>query len=170
MRKQMLMLIGQLLVLVICVAFIKQSYVANLFPDKEAQQSFRQTECFLVNKKLAEIDQPVWQYRADFLISYNVNGTQYNRWVSGNGLDMSYNQDQEKQATILSHYAVGKIYVCWIDTKNPQMAILVPRHNWVSAFKLLIPSVMVILLLYSVLLSCARLLRVYKKQRGKRHW
>jgi hypothetical protein len=67
-----------------------------------------------------------------------VNGIIYQRWVSGNGLDRSYQFSRAKQEGILSQYREGNEYACWYDSAEPQMSVLVLRYDWLDFLLLLI--------------------------------
>jgi hypothetical protein len=120
----------------------------NIIPDKEANESYQQTRCFLISKKLMAKGHLIQRYRADFLISYNANGVQYNRWVSGNGLDRSLTKNESEQEDILSQFEVGGTYTCWFNPDSPHQVMLLPRHDWYSIFPLLVPAVVSIITLY----------------------
>ncbi len=142
------LLIGQLIVLFICAGFINHVYTYNILPDKQAKENYIEDNCFIISKRLNTAGHVIHKYRADFLISYNVNGVQYNRWVSGNGLDISFSDNQGVQEDILSQFDVGGTYPCWYNPGNPQLSILVLRHNWLSTFPLMVPSVIGVIVLY----------------------
>ena len=150
-RSRIALLIGQCIVLIMCIAYIEYIYTANILPDKEAKESYRQVDCVLISKQLSTRGHLIHTYRADFLVSYNVGGVQYNRWVSGNGLDASFTQNEQEQEDILSQYEIGGTYPCWYNPTNPQLSILVLRHNWLSTFPLLVPSVVATIMLYYIL-------------------
>lgn len=142
------LLIGQFIVLLMCLSYINYVYTGNILPDKQAKETFKQTSCFLVSKKLSNKGRFFHSYRSDFLVSYNVNGVQYSRWVSGNGLDISFAHNQIEQEDILSQFDVGGTYPCYYNPDNPQIAILVLRHTWMSTFPLMLPSVIFVIVLY----------------------
>lgn len=142
------LLSGQFIILLICIGTIQFIYSGDINPDKRAKETFQETHCFLVSKKLSTRGHFIRTYRADFLINYNVNGVQYNRWVSGNGLDASFTRNQAEQKNILSQYQAGSSYLCHSDPKNPQKTLLILRHNWLSIFPLILPSVITIIVLY----------------------
>ncbi|OGT58338.1 MAG: hypothetical protein A3F14_03470 [Gammaproteobacteria bacterium RIFCSPHIGHO2_12_FULL_43_28] len=154
------MLLGQLIVLAICFISISYLYLVNIRPDRQVKASFLQTDCFLISKKLSKQGHLLNEYRADFLISYNVNGTQFNRWVSGNGFDTKFTRDLASQQRILSQYQVGQSYPCWYDPKAPQISVLVMRHNWLSSFPMIVPFVICAMVLYYFLTTLLRFLRV----------
>lgn len=147
-------LIGQLIVLLLCLTYIGYSYFVDIIPDKAIKQHFQSTTCFLTSKRLTSHGFFLFRrYRAEFLITYNVNGVQYNRWVSGNGLDNELTRNESEQEDLLSQFEVGRTYQCWYDADNPHISILVPRHNWVSIFPLMIPATIGVIALYFVLRS-----------------
>lgn len=151
------LLMGQFFVLLFCFLYIDYVYLTNIRPDKLAKETFQETQCFVVNKKLSAKGHLTHKFRADFLISYNVNGVQYNRWVSGNGLDMSFSGNGTEQGDMLAQYEVGNTYPCWYSPDNPQIAVLVMRHSWTSMFPLLVPAVIGAILLYYFLKNLAQL-------------
>lgn len=142
------LLTGQVIVLLLCITYIEYVYTFNILPDKEAKEAYSEASCFVISKRLNAQGQFAGRYRADFLISYNVNRVQYNRWVSGNGLDMKFSQNRVAQEKLLSRFDVGGTYPCWFNPKNPELSVLVRRHNWLSTFPLMIPSVMSVIVVY----------------------
>jgi hypothetical protein len=142
------LLVGQFIVLLVCLSYVHYVYTFNILPDKEAKEDYKESSCFLISKKLSMKGRFIQSYRADFLISYNVNGVQYNRWVSGNGLDISFSKDQAAQKNILSQFDVGGTYPCWFNPDNPSLAVLVLRYNWLSTFPLMIPFIIIVIVFY----------------------
>jgi hypothetical protein len=142
------LLLVQFLILIMCVGYMEYTYTVNILPDKAVKENFTQVDCYLMTKRLSTAGHVIHGYRADFLISYNVGGTQYNRWVSGNGLDASFTSNLNEQEDLLTQYEVGATYPCYYDPNNPQLAILVLRHNWLSTFPLMIPSVVALIVFY----------------------
>lgn len=132
-----LMVIGQLALIAVCAIFIKYQYTADIHPDQEARNTFQQSNCLVVSKKLSIVGGYAQLYRADFLIHYNVDGVQYNHWVSGNGLDKSYGFRRSTQEDLLAQYQEGETYSCWYDSDQPQVSILLLRHDWYSFLLLL---------------------------------
>jgi hypothetical protein len=152
------LLLGQLLVLIMCVGYMEYFYSTYIYPDKRAKETFREVNCFLVNKKLSTRGHILHSYRPDFLVSYNVNGVQYNRWVSGNGLDTSYFRNKADQEDILSQYEVGGTYLCYFNPANAQFALLVLRHNWLSTLPLMVPATILVIVFYYFLQNLMLLL------------
>jgi hypothetical protein len=163
-KGQFTLLIAQLIILLLCIAYIEHFYRVNIMPDKEAKAYFQQTSCFLINKKLSTKGK-IWdRYRADFLVSYQVNGVQYNKWMTGNGLDHSFSTNRVAQESILSAYQVGSTYPCWYDPADPQIALFVMRHRWTSTLPLALPVLVGMITLYYFLTN---LLNQFQKYRGK---
>lgn len=122
----------------LCVFVIYFFYTNDIHPDQIARNSFIQGDCQVVDKKLSMVNDFAQRYRADFLINYSVNGVSYQRWVSGNGLDRSYQLSRAKQERLLSQYQSGNDYTCWYDGAEPQNAVLVLRYDWLDFLLLLI--------------------------------
>src|ERR1700704_4263032 len=95
------LLIGQLIIILFCIGYIDYVYYVNIYPDKKVKENFQQNSCFLVNKRLASKGHLLHQYRSEFLVNYSVNGVQYSRWVSGNGLDYSYTSNSTLEQNTL---------------------------------------------------------------------
>lgn len=159
---RVVLFIGQFLFLLVCILYLDFIYITNILPDKRAKETFQQTQCFVISKKLSVRGQLLHKFRSDFLISYNVNGVQYNRWVSGNGLDLSFGRNASDQEDILSKYDVGGTYPCWYDAKNAQVAILVGRTNWISTYPILVPAAAGIIILYFFVKNLFHILRTSK--------
>lgn len=161
------LLLGQLLVLVFCIVYIDYIFITNIRPDQYASQNFVKTDCFIMSKKLSTTDTYVRRYRADFLINYHANGVQYNRWVSGNGLDMTYSLSNSTEEQSLSDYENGSNYTCWYDPKNPEVALLVMRRNWYVTLPLIIPAVVGVISFFLVLKNVIVLWSGYRNHRKK---
>lgn len=125
-------LLGQFIFSLLAFIYLDYVYLVNIRPDQLAKQEFVQTDCLVMSKKLSSKGKIIRRYRADFLINYHANGAQYNRWVSGNGLDMSHSMQDDPQLTLLSNYDDGVSYPCWYNPKNAEEAFLVLRHRWLS--------------------------------------
>jgi hypothetical protein len=158
------LMIGQLIIFLMCAGYIFHTYTSNIFPDKEAKESFKQNTCFIISKKLSTRGHFFHEYRADILITYNVSSVQYNRWVSGNGLDYSFAQNESSQEDVLSQFDVGGTYPCWYNPNNPQIAILVMRHNWLSTFPLMLPSVVAVIIFYYLMKNLFLLINAMKSK------
>ena len=161
------LLIGQLMILLISAAYIGHVYESNIYPDQKAKAYFQQTDCFLVSKRLTTAGRLIHRYRADFLISYSVGSVQYNRWVSGNGMDLAFSQHKNEQETILSQYNVGRTYSCRYNPDDPQVSVLVMRHNWVNLFPLILPALVNVIALYFFLNSLFQLMGSFKNKRNE---
>lgn len=159
---RLLLLAGQIVVLLICFIYLEHVYIKNILPDKTAKDSFVQTQCLLLDKKLSSKGRLLSQYRADFLIAYNINDVAYQRWVSGNGLDNSWARTRANQELLLSQYQVNANYDCWYNPAYPSIAILVMRHNWLSTLPLILPSIISVITLYYLLKNISLLLAAIK--------
>ncbi|EKD70121.1 MAG: hypothetical protein ACD_46C00628G0003 [uncultured bacterium] len=166
--RRFVLLMIQIGILLISASVIDFFYSKNIAPDKEAAERYKRTECLIINKKLSEKGHVIRRYRSDFLISYSINGVQYNRWVSGNGLDLSYSQNQRSQVVLLGQFVVGKQYPCWYDPESPQMAVLMLRHNWQSTFPLIIPAIVVVLTIYYFLKNLLSLTGIARQKSRKK--
>lgn len=131
--------------------------MTDALPDKEAKESFEQAQCFLISKKLSTKGHFFLRYRADFLISYNVNGVQYSRWVSGNGLNRGFVRNEIEQEEHLSQFEVGGTYPCWYSPDLPQRVILIFRNNWFSIFPFMLPATIFIFTFYYFIKKCINL-------------
>jgi hypothetical protein len=159
---------GQFLVLAFCVVYLDFIYISNIRPDQLASQNFVKTDCLIMSKKLSTTGNYVRRYRADILINYRANGVQYNRWVSGNGLDASYAFSNTNQELILSDYKNGGNYSCWYDPKNPEVALLVMRHTWYVMLPLIIPAFVGMIAFLFLLKNGLVLLGVMRENRRKK--
>lgn len=148
-RIQLALILGLFMVIAGCFFYIYYLYQHIILPEQIAKNTYENTICLIINKKLASKGIVIRQYRADFLVSYSVGGVLYKRWVSGNGLDTSYSQNQAELEDLLSQYEVGGTYRCWYDPVTPTTVLLVFRHNWISLFYLIgIPTIVSLLSLY----------------------
>lgn len=147
------LLLGQFIVIAFCLTYIEIVYFNRILPDKIANETFQPVDCFLVNKKLNTKTVFYKSYRADFLITYNVEGVQYSRWATGNGLDRNFTTNMAEQTTKLGNYNVGQAYTCYYDPQNPEVAVFMLRQNWQSTFPLMVPSVVAIITFYYFLIN-----------------
>lgn len=145
--------IGQVLILIFCISYIEYVYVNNIWPDKNAKDTFENVPCRITNKRFISAGDIFPSYRADFLINYSVKNVSYSRWVTGNGLDESLSSDKNAQENIYSKYVINGTYECYYDPQDPQTSVLVLRHNWLSTFPLTIPSIIIVITVYYFLQS-----------------
>lgn len=131
----------QLVLVLLCASYIEYVYYADIYPERQVKKTFISTPCQLINSRMSVRGQQSEKYRADFLISYVVKGVQYNRWVSGNGLEMLFTKEKALQDELLNKYKVGNQYTCWYNPVLPQVSVLIPKHNWQSALPLLLPFI-----------------------------
>lgn len=142
---RVIFMLAEFLLLLASLIYLDYLYLMKVRPDQLATQHFVRAECFIVSKKLGTKGSFNRRYRADFLISYQAKGTQYTRWVSGNGLDRSYFSNSLAQEQILSNYGDGSNNTCWYDPDNPESVYLVPREFWSYFTPFLWPTVIGVL-------------------------
>ena len=157
--RRFVLLFIQLTVLTLAVVSIGFLYKKYVLPDQITKLNFQVTNCQILSKKLSTSPGMVEEYRADYLISYIVGAIQYNRWVAANGLDDSYDLEKERQDELYNRFKVGATYNCWYDPKNPEIAILVSRHNWLGILPILIPLTIVIVVLYGIFRNLSYIFR-----------
>jgi hypothetical protein len=150
------LLVVQLLLVLLCAGYVGYVYYADIIPEKQVKKSFTLTNCSILNKRLSEKGSDVKKYRADFLISYTVKNVQYNRWVSGDGLEMLFDKVKSNQDELLTKYNVDKTYACWYNPLIPQVAVLVLKHNWAPTMPLLAPIIIGLVFLTSFLITLFR--------------
>lgn len=147
-------MMGQVLILVSCLLYIDYLYHTTVLPEFKAQNEYTRTQCFVMSKKLSRKKGFVAdKYRAEFLLSFAANGTQYNRWVSNRGLDMSYTRDSSDSSSALTHFRVGANYQCWYNPQDPEMVLLVPRKSSAVLMPLLIPAIIGMVAFYFLLIN-----------------
>jgi hypothetical protein len=146
--RNVLLLIGQLVIIVLCILYIEFVYYTNVRPDKYVKENYSTTTCTIVKEQVTIGGRVLHSYRADFYVTYPANGKTYSRWVSGNGLDRSFTTDRASQEAIMHQFAVGQNYPCWFNPNNPQKMVLVQRGNWTTTFPLFIPSVVLLIMGY----------------------
>ncbi len=168
---QVLAFFLQIFILFVCIEFAQIIYNNDILPDKLVKENFPETTCTIVSKNLSEKGKMVLRYRADFLVSYAVNGNPYRAWVTGNGLDQAFFHEREPQENALAQFAVGQAYPCWYNPQIPQIAVLVMRHNWTSTLPLAVPALIGLIALYFILKSIFQFLGtlVSVSQNGPRY-
>lgn len=157
----------QFLILLVSCVYIDYLYLTNIRPDQLAKANFVKTECLVMSKKLSSRGQYLHRYRADFLVNYHANGVQYNRWVSGNGLDFSYSLNSTPEEQLLSDYEDGHHYACWYNPENAEEAYLVPRRHYLSLLPLIVPALAIMTVLILFIRSAFRLFRSKKEDQKK---
>lgn len=141
----------QIFILFICIEFAQIIYNNDILPDKLVKESFSETSCTIIAKKLSERGKIVHRYRADFLVSYLVNDIPYQSWVTGNGLDQAFSHKRGPQEDTLAQFEVKESYPCWYNPQIPQIAVLVLRHNWTSTLPLAVPTIIGLIAIYYIL-------------------
>lgn len=146
---KILLMVVQAMLLLACVAYIYFIYYANISPDKHARNAYEQTQCTIEQARIQTAKKIVALFRIDFFVTYVAQGVRYqNVETSGNGLDRSFTTDEKSQAQLLQQFTVGSIHPCWYNPANPKMVILVHRHNGSATFRLFIPAMIGIIMLY----------------------
>lgn len=158
--RNLVLLIGQLIVIILCLGYIEFIYYSNILPDKTVSETYTETQCLVSDERISKHGEIVHEYRADFLIQYTANGITYNKWVSGNGLDTSFTTNRASQEDVLSGFTVGQNYSCWYNPEHPEIAVLVLRHSWTSTFPLFIPSVVLLIAVYFFWRNLLELIRL----------
>ena len=164
---RLFILLGQFLLLLCCLFYADYVYRTDIRPDQLALDSYHKTKCLIMSKKLSTKGHYFRRYRADFLVNYHANGAQYNRWVSGNGLDMSYTRDSASQEQLLSDYENGVNYPCWYKHDDAESSFLVPRKKWFFLTPLILPAVIALILLICFIRSIFVLLGARKTKHIK---
>lgn len=148
--RQIILLIGQIVIFFLCIGYISYIYDVNILPDKNVAETFTVSSCQVVKKTLETKGRVVHRYRADFLVNYVVNGNTYQSISSGNGLDYAFTTNKASEEELLTEFDEGASYPCWYDPSRPQIVVLVLRHNWTSTFPLVVPSVISLIMLYYI--------------------
>ena len=162
-----LFMLAEFVILLACIIWTDSIYILQILPDKLATQNFVKTDCLIMSKKLSSQGEIFNSFRADFLINYQAKGAQYTRWVSGNGLDMSYYRDNERQEKMLSNFKDGSNYPCWYHPDNPELAMLAPRDPWTYLSAALIPLCIGLLALLLFVKNVVIILMLKKRSRLK---
>jgi hypothetical protein len=163
--RNLLLLLGQLIVLASCIAYIEFVYHTKVLPDKKVYATFNETVCTIASERMSTQGN---NFRADFLLNYSVDDKPYNTWVSANGLDNSFSADKKGQQEVLDQFVEGQNYPCWVDPHNPNIAVLVLRHEWSATFPLIIPSIILLIDAYYLLINLFRIFgAASKKMREK---
>lgn len=147
-KSKLYLLLGQFVIIVLCVFAIFYAYQYRIIPEKEVNQNYQKIDCTIINKKLATQENNGKKYRADFLVNYTVGGKKYDAWISANGLDHSFVSDRLSQEHELNQFEENKTYVCWYQPNNLRQIVLVPRHDWTSLYPLFFPTLILIITLY----------------------
>src|SRR3990167_6442735 len=165
-----LKLLAQFFILLCLFIYLDYVYLTNMRSDIWAKENFQRTECFVMSKKLSTKGKFYRRFRADFLINYHANGVQYNRWVSGNGLDMTYTGKNASQEKLLSNYENGTNYSCWYDPDNAERVMLVQRSSWFSLHGFILPALAALVTAYYFFRSAWKLAVIMRgKRQGKKN-
>lgn len=145
--------ISQLVVLTFCIWHMRFIYEADILPEKIVKENYLHTTCTLIKKQLTTQQDDL--YRADFLVSYTVNGIPYKNWTS-NEVDRSFTHDAGFQQAILGQFHVGENYPCRYHPTSPEIVVLGVRH-WSLTLSLFIPFVIALITLYYLIQTIVEL-------------
>jgi len=140
-------------------------YYFNIYPDKRVKEDFTETTCLIVNKFLDQKGHIVPRYRAHFLINYIYQNRAYTQWVSGNGLDMAYSANQAEQEELVAQFNLNSSYQCWVNPENPQISVLVLRHDWLSTTPLILPTIIMLTVFYYLFTNIAAILAIRRAKK-----
>lgn len=162
-NRKMFWLVGQIVVLILCVYYLQSIYFTQILPDKMAAATFKETQCKVIEKSWQV--EPSWfhSYRGHFTVTYTVDGKAYQAVTSGNGLDQSFAFDLPMVQALLDQFDIGKTSPCWYDPSKPQTVILSFRKTWTSTFFLMIPLIIAIIMIYYLLRSLSAIIQTRKK-------
>lgn len=161
--RQLLILIGQVLILILCIFYIKVAYQETIVPDQLVSTTFRQANCLVVDKELSKRGIIFPRYRTDFLLSYSVEGRNYKSWASGNGLNHSYLLGKNSEQKILDTFKQNQTYPCWYNPNAPQIVVLVLRSDWSSEYSLVIPAIIILMMFLYACRTVSRLLKMLRR-------
>jgi len=164
----LLLLIGQIIILALCAAYIEFVYYTDIFPDKLVNQTYEQTRCLVVDKKLETKGKALKTYRARFVINYSANDKKQVTTVFANGRNRSFTTNRESQQAMLDRFKQGEDYPCWFNPADPTIAVLVMRNNWGNVLYLFLPTVIVLIIFYYFVRTVHQLFEVKKKTRRKK--
>lgn len=121
-----------LMMLSVCLFFLSKALEKEILPDLNSWFSYHVTHCSVLSKRLITHHHRWQRYRADFLVSYDVDNAEYHRWISANGLDRHYSRAFNFQNNHFSYFQVGQDYICYYDPHDPQSVILLHRTAWIT--------------------------------------
>lgn len=167
-RHDIILLIGQTVLLCLSVFFIFTTYTQNISPDKEVAERFTISNCKIVDKNMSVTRGLLKRYRADFEVEYLVNGSTFSGVTSANGRDFSFSSDYDAQQEYLNEFEIDRVYPCWFNPSNPKEVVLVLRHNWFSTLPLIIPSVIAFVMIFFIFKSLLDIIEIYLDIRRRR--
>ena len=169
-RNSFFLLIGQVALLVLAVVFIVYMYTYIINPDRKVAEDFTIATCHVLDKGMATTGRVVRRYRADFKVQYNALKGPVVAIASTNGMDFSYSTSAVQQQQFLDEFDVGAVVPCWYDPENPNIVVLVLRHNWLGEVPLVFPALIILFMAFYIIKSVADLLEVYlaARQRQKK--
>lgn len=164
-----ILVIGLFLIVLCSFIYIDYTYFRLIHPDLLAKSTFKETECFVMSKKLST-KTGLWKtYRADVLVSYSVEGVQYNKWVATNGLDKTFTRDDTGEVSKLARYQVGGRLPCFYRPDSPGTVLVAFRDTWSLVSPVILPGVLGVLALLLFIKSSWRIIKKAKqKKRNKK--
>jgi hypothetical protein len=153
----------QVFVILVSFVIILARY-ADIYPDQRVAATYIPTQCTIVAQKMTNTDESYGVgFRANFYVSYLAGGVSKNAAVAANGLDLTPVPDESSQQDYLNQYKVGQQYPCWYNPHNPDVAVLVLRHDWSAAYALLPPSFVLLIVAFYFLMTIRKILIIRKE-------
>lgn len=168
-RDDIFLLIGQFIVFVVSIWFINYIYANKIAPDKRVAEVFSVSQCKIEDKQLAMKGRVIKGYRAEFKVSYNTSNGPMSSLASANGMDFSFSSNKAAQQEYVDEFETGSIYPCWYDPIQPNIVVLVLRHNWLSTLPLLLPSLVAIIMFLYMIKTSVDIIEIYIHNKNKRN-
>jgi hypothetical protein len=117
-------------VFVMGAVFLTLLLVKLVLPEWRANHEFVETTAKLLGKEVepSADNNRAQTYRPRALISYQVEGKEYETWTYD--ITGSYNSGRDDAEAQLDRLQVGREYKCWYDPLDPQRAVLVRGYSW----------------------------------------
>lgn len=141
----------QSIIIIIGIWYAVFLYYTDILSNRQVEQTFEKTQCHILQAKLSTKKWLVRWYRADFKVSYSVQGPEYLSDVLGYGVDHSFTTDQAPQQFLLRTFLVGKSYPCWYNSLAPHVVVLAPKHRFSSSFILFFDLIFVTFAFYGLI-------------------
>ncbi|MDR3476637.1 MAG: hypothetical protein P4M14_01230 [Gammaproteobacteria bacterium] len=146
-------LVGQVIILLLAIVYLNFYYFERVLPNKRIAEDFHVATCVVTNKELVEKGGIIHRFRASFLLTYTANDQVYRSVASGNGMNHGLTTNKNGQQDILDQFNIGMTYPCWFNPENPRQIVLVQKHDWSSTLPLMIPSIIIIAMIYYIFSS-----------------
>ncbi len=151
--------IGQVIGVVISLAFVYVSYHFMLGPQIHVHYHFKPTDCVVIDKKLEELvnqrsNRSNYVYRPSFLVVYLVNKQSYKTWTYD--ILREYSNNQLGQQQILDQVDLVTPYTCWYDPKHPETVVLTRSYTFWAIGFFALATFVALVLISSLLLSFKR--------------